>query len=64
VVCGADTGQAYEESAAAAEEKALAKKEEKALKRWAKLINGLRVRKRLQAEYGEGDDVGSFRVIR
>ncbi|WVW84955.1 hypothetical protein I302_106991 [Kwoniella bestiolae CBS 10118] len=45
---------AYAESAAAAEEKERMKKEEKALKRWAKLINGLRVRLRLQAEYGTG----------
>jgi xeroderma pigmentosum group C-complementing protein len=30
---------------------------ERALKRWAKLINGLRVRRRLQAEYGSGDAV-------
>ncbi|WWC88411.1 uncharacterized protein L201_003322 [Kwoniella dendrophila CBS 6074] len=48
---------AYAESAAAAEEKERMKKEEKALKRWAKLINGLRVRLRLQAEYGTGEQL-------
>lgn len=46
--------EAYIESAAAAEEKERAKKEDRALKRWAKLINGLRVKLRLQAEYGSG----------
>lgn len=49
--------QAYWESAAAAGEKEKVKKEAKALKRWAKLINGLRVRARLQAEYGAGEGV-------
>ena len=49
--------QAYWESAAAAEERERAKKEERALKRWTKLINGLRVRARLQAEYGTGERV-------
>ncbi|KAK4687165.1 xeroderma pigmentosum group C-complementing protein, partial [Tremellales sp. Uapishka_1] len=44
--------EAYWVSAAAAEEKALVKKEEAAVKRWVKLINGLRVKARLQAEYG------------
>ena len=45
--------QVYWESAAAAENKERIKKEEKALKRWVKLINGLRVRARLQQEYGK-----------
>nr|XP_018262096.1 uncharacterized protein I303_05111 [Kwoniella dejecticola CBS 10117]OBR84254.1 hypothetical protein I303_05111 [Kwoniella dejecticola CBS 10117] len=49
--------EAYAESAAAAEEKERMKKEERALKRWAKLINGLRVRLRLQAEYGTGEQL-------
>lgn len=49
--------QAYEESAAAAEEREKAKRVDRALKRWAKLVNGLRVRRRLQAEYGTGDAV-------
>ncbi|OCF37288.1 hypothetical protein I316_01197 [Kwoniella heveanensis BCC8398] len=48
---------AYAESAAAAEEKERMKKEERGLKRWAKLINGLRVRLRLQAEYGTGEEL-------
>lgn len=48
---------AYEESAQAAEERERIKKEERALKRWAKLMNGLRVRRRLQAEYGQSDNV-------
>ncbi|KAK8858825.1 hypothetical protein IAR55_003055 [Kwoniella newhampshirensis] len=49
--------EAYEESAAAAEEKERIRREEKALKRWAKLVNGLRVRLRLQAEYGTGEEL-------
>jgi xeroderma pigmentosum group C-complementing protein len=53
---------AYEESAQAAEEREKIKKEEKALKRWVKLMNGLRVRRRLQAEYGQSDNVGSHLV--
>lgn len=48
---------AYEESAQAAQERERIKKEEKALKRWMKLMNGLRVRRRLQAEYGQSDNV-------
>ena len=48
---------AYEESAQAAQERERIKKEEKALKRWVKLMNGLRVRRRLQAEYGQSDNV-------
>jgi xeroderma pigmentosum group C-complementing protein len=48
---------AYEESAQAAEERERIKKEDKALKRWIKLMNGLRVRRRLQAEYGQSDNV-------
>lgn len=47
--------EAYWESAAVQEEKERIKAEEKALKRWAKLINGLRVRRRLQQEYGGQD---------
>lgn len=48
---------AYDESTAAAEERERIKKEERALKRWVKLINGLRVKARLQAEYGQGEGV-------
>ncbi|BEI91040.1 uncharacterized protein CcaverHIS019_0311100 [Cutaneotrichosporon cavernicola] len=47
---------AYWESNAAAEERERTKREERALKRWAKLMNGIRVRLRLRAEYGEIDD--------
>lgn len=51
---------AYEESALAAEERERIKREERALKRWVKLMNGLRVRRRLQAEYGQSDNVSVF----
>ena len=51
------TNQAYWESSAAAEEKERVKNEEKALKRWVKLVNGLRVRARLLAAYGSGEHV-------
>lgn len=51
---------AYEQSAQAAEEREKIKKEERALKRWVKLINGLRVRRRLEAEYGQSDNVSYF----
>jgi xeroderma pigmentosum group C-complementing protein len=54
---------AYEESAQAAQERERIKKEEKALKRWVKLMNGLRVRRRLQAEYGQSDNVRLFHVF-
>ncbi|ORX37184.1 hypothetical protein BD324DRAFT_579270 [Kockovaella imperatae] len=50
---------AYWESAAAAESRERVKKEERALKRWVKLINGLRVRARLQEEYGGSGQVGT-----
>ncbi|WVQ84392.1 hypothetical protein IAT38_006544 [Cryptococcus sp. DSM 104549] len=49
--------EAYEESAAMAEEKERIRREERALKRWAKLVTGLRVRLRLQAEYGTGENL-------
>lgn len=55
---------AYWESNAAAEERERAKREERALKRWAKLINGLRIRRRLRAEYGEVDDVSLRTLVR
>lgn len=48
---------AYYKSTAAADERAKIRKEELALKRWAKLVNGLRVRLRLRAEYGTGEEV-------
>ncbi|KIJ26683.1 hypothetical protein M422DRAFT_191935, partial [Sphaerobolus stellatus SS14] len=43
--------EAYLESAQAAEEKERIKKEERVLKRWTRLIHGLRIRKRLQEQY-------------
>lgn len=47
----------YWKSEAAAEERDKARRESRALKRWGKLIHGLRVRLRLQAEYGGAEDV-------
>ncbi|WVN89892.1 uncharacterized protein L203_105122 [Cryptococcus depauperatus CBS 7841] len=52
------TREAYEESIAAAEEKELIKREEQALKRWVKLINGLRLHQRLQQDYGSSEAQG------
>lgn len=49
--------EAYWESAAAAEEREKARREDRALKRWVQLVNGLRVRLRLRAEYGTREDV-------
>lgn len=43
--------QAIIESEEAAEEKEFAKRQERCLKRWRKLILGLRIRQRLQASY-------------
>ncbi|EIW67502.1 hypothetical protein TREMEDRAFT_33288, partial [Tremella mesenterica DSM 1558] len=51
--------EAYWESEAAAMERSRVKAEDRALKRWKKLINGLRVKRRLQEEYGQGDGVSS-----
>lgn len=48
---------AYEESTIAAEERERMKREDRALKRWSKLVNGLRLRLRLQQEYGSKDKV-------
>lgn len=48
---------AYWASTAAAEEREKQKKTDKALKRWAKLINALRVRQRLRATYGDKEGV-------
>ena len=56
--------EAYKESAAAAEERERRKREEKALKRWAKLINGLRVRERLRDTYGDNQNVRPRFLIR
>lgn len=43
--------QAIIESEEAAEEKEFAKRQDRCLKRWKKLILGLRIRQRLQASY-------------
>ncbi|WVQ73331.1 hypothetical protein IAR50_002899 [Cryptococcus sp. DSM 104548] len=51
--------EAYEESTAAAEERERVKREERALKRWVKLVNGLRVRLRLREEYGGKGDTAN-----
>ncbi|KAK0202067.1 hypothetical protein DFS33DRAFT_1386353 [Desarmillaria ectypa] len=48
---------AYWESEQDAQEKARVKREEKAIKRWTRLIHGLRIRQRLQEQYaGRGED--------
>jgi len=44
--------QAYWESEKEASEKARAKKQERVLKQWTRLIHGLRIRQRLQEQYG------------
>ena len=43
--------KAYWESAQDAEEKERIKREERVLKRWTRLVQGLRIRKRLQEQY-------------
>jgi xeroderma pigmentosum group C-complementing protein len=48
---------AYWESTAAAEEREKQKRMDKALKRWGKLVNALRVRQRLRAQYGDAEGV-------
>jgi xeroderma pigmentosum group C-complementing protein len=48
---------AYWASTAAAEEREKQKRIDKALKRWGKLINALRVRERLRATYGDKEGV-------
>lgn len=50
---------AYRTSNAATEERERQKKVEKALKRWGKLINALRVRERLRATYGDKEGVSA-----
>ncbi|KAK0243924.1 hypothetical protein EDD85DRAFT_806100 [Armillaria nabsnona] len=48
---------AYWESEQDAQEKARVKREEKAIKRWTRLIHGLRIRQRLQEQYaGRGEE--------
>ncbi|KAF9560913.1 Rad4-domain-containing protein [Agrocybe pediades] len=48
--------EAYQEAEAEAEEKARIKKEDRVLKHWVKLIHGLRIRQRLQDQYGTKSD--------
>ncbi|KAI0763653.1 hypothetical protein BD413DRAFT_495167 [Trametes elegans] len=45
--------EAYLEAERAAEEKRRAKREEQVIKRWVKLVQGLRIRKRLQEQYAD-----------
>lgn len=52
--------EAYEETAAEAEERERLKREDAALKRWAQLITGLRVRLRLREEYGGAEKVSKL----
>lgn len=54
---------AFKESAAAAEEREKRKREEKALKRWARLISGIRVRERLRETYGGKEGVSFFCLV-
>lgn len=44
--------QAFWAAEREAEEKARIKREDRALKQWTRLIHGLRIRQRLQAQYG------------
>jgi hypothetical protein len=46
--------QAYWEAHKIAEEKARAKREDQAIKRWIRLVQGLRIRQRLQDQYASG----------
>ncbi|KAF5360558.1 hypothetical protein D9756_005054 [Leucocoprinus leucothites] len=48
--------EAFWESERVAEEKARAKREERVIKQWTRLIQGLRIRQRLQEQYGTKPD--------
>ena len=48
--------QAYQQSAEATEEKERQKKYEQVIKRWIKLVQGLRIRQRLKLQYGNVPD--------
>ncbi|KAF9448723.1 Rad4-domain-containing protein [Macrolepiota fuliginosa MF-IS2] len=48
--------EAFWESERVAEEKARAKREERVIKQWTRLIQGLRIRQRLQEQYGTKTD--------
>lgn len=45
--------KAYWESAQDAEEKERIKREERVIKRWTRLVQGLRIRQRLQEQYAD-----------
>jgi hypothetical protein len=45
--------QAYWEAEQEAEEKARTKLQERVIKRWTRLVHGLRIRQRLQEQYGD-----------
>lgn len=53
------TVQAYWEAEHDAEEKRRAKREDQAIKRWKRLIHGLRIRQRLQEQYADAEQRGS-----
>ena len=58
----AHAAQAFWEAEQEAERKRSAKRKEQVVKRWAKLVHGLRIRERLQAQYaerGRGDSSGA-----
>lgn len=48
--------QAYREIEKDAEEKERIKKEDRVLKQWIRLVHGLRIRHRLQKQYGSRSD--------
>ncbi|KAH9936108.1 uncharacterized protein B0H18DRAFT_1113556 [Fomitopsis serialis] len=56
------TVQAYWEAEHDAEEKRRAKREDQAIKRWKRLIHGLRIRQRLQEQYADAEQRGSSPV--
>lgn len=55
---GIVTCQAYWATAQAVEEKERQKKQERVIKRWQKLVNGLRIRVRLLKEYSVSSGPG------
>ncbi|KZT11843.1 Rad4-domain-containing protein [Laetiporus sulphureus 93-53] len=55
--------EAYWEAEHDAEQKRRAKREEQVIKRWTKLIQGLRIRQRLQEQYAHPDQRGSSPAV-
>lgn len=55
--------QAFWESERVAEEKARVKREERVIKQWTRLIQGLRIRQRLQEQYGTKSDRVSEKAV-